>query len=98
MFGPLVLAERLGTEGIPASQLQVSDQRPSLNHIHGQQLPTAYQHGNAAWVTARPGQARVFEAEGIDGTVELVPFYQVLHERYSVYLRVRPRWEKLAQF
>ncbi len=98
MFGPLVLATRMGTDGIPSSQLHVSDQRPSLNRIHGQQLPTAYQQGNSAWATARPGQALVFEAEGIDGTLELVPFYQILHERYSVHLRVRPKWEKLPQF
>ncbi|MGV6485354.1 hypothetical protein ACTUVJ_000116 [Stenotrophomonas indicatrix] len=98
MFGPLVLAERLGTEGIPASQLQVSDQRPSLNHIHGQQLPTAYPQGNAAWVAAWSGQALVYEAEGIDGTVEQMPFYQVLHERYSIHLRVRPKREKLPKF
>jgi DUF1680 family protein len=98
MYGPLVLATRMGTDGIPPEQLHVSDQRPSLNRIVGRQLPTTYFAPDALWVTPKDEAALSFSAEGIEGPLELVPLYRIGHERYAVYCRVRPQWEKNPQF
>ncbi|OWQ77990.1 beta-L-arabinofuranosidase domain-containing protein [Stenotrophomonas maltophilia] len=69
------------TAGLPSSAEPLGGWESRHCEIRG------YFSGEAAWATARPGQRLVFGAEGIDGTLELVPFYQVLHERYSVHLR-----------
>ncbi|MEB1530907.1 beta-L-arabinofuranosidase domain-containing protein [Xanthomonas sp. WHRI 7945] len=98
MYGPLVLAAQLGSDGIDPAQLHVSDQRPSLNRIVGRQLPAVYFAPDQLWARKREGQEQVFEADGIQGPITLVPFYRIAHERYAVYCRARPVWEKNPQF
>lgn len=97
-YGPLVLAARLGTQGVSADKLYVFNPRPSMNHFHGLQLPTVYADPGQDWARLEDAAGLRFQAEGIDGPVELVPFYRVFGERYAVYCRVRPRWEKLNRF
>lgn len=98
MYGPLVLAAQLGTDGIPATQLHVSDQRPSLNRIVGGQLPSVYHAPGQSWVRPRDAAARIFEADSLQGPLRLVPLQRIQHERYAVYCRVRPEWERQPQF
>ncbi len=97
-YGPLVLAVRMGTDGIAPEQLHVSDQRPSLNHIVGRALPSVYFAPNQSWVTPQDEARLQFSAEGIDGSLALIPLNRIVHERYAVYCRVRPQWEKNPQF
>ena len=98
MYGPLVLAAQLGSDGIDPAQLHVSDQRPSLNRIVGRQLPAVYFALEQLWARKREGREQVFEADGIQGPITLLPFYRIAHERYAVYCRARPLWEKNPQF
>lgn len=97
MYGPLVLAVRMGKDGIDPEKINVSDQRPSLNGIVGRQLPSVYFESEQSWVHATD-QPLTFEALGIEGPLQLVPFYKIRNERYAVYSRVRPIWERNPQF
>ena len=97
MYGPLVLAARMGSD-IPAEQIHVSDQRPSLNRIAGRQIPSVFFAPEQSWTKPRDEAALRFVAEGLEGPLELVPLYRIGHERYAVYCRVRPEWEKNPQF
>jgi hypothetical protein len=98
MYGPLVLAARMGRDGIAPGQLHVSDQRPSLNRIVGRQLPSVFFAPEQAWARPQDEAALRFVAEAMEGPLELVPLYRIEHERYAVYCRVRPEWEKNPQF
>jgi DUF1680 family protein len=98
MYGPLVLAVRMGDEGIAPEQIHVSDHRPSLNRIMGRQLPSVFFAPGKSWVRPRDETALSFAADGIEGPLELVPLYSIGRERYTVHCRVRPEWEKNPQF
>lgn len=98
MYGPLVLAARMGSDGIPPEQIHVSDQRPSLNRIAGRQIPSVFFAPEQPWAKPKDEAALRFVAEALGGPLELVPFYRIGHERYAVYCRVRPEWEKNPQF
>lgn len=97
MYGPLVLAARMGND-IPADQVHVSDQRPSLNRIVGRQIPSVFFAPEQSWVQPKDETALRFVADGMQGPLELAPLYRIQHERYAVYCRVRPLWEKNPQF
>ena len=97
MFGPIVLAARLGGDGLTPDMIEVADQRPSLNRFVGQQLPSVYFKPDALWAQPVAGQALTFEAQGIAGRLQFIPLYRIQNERYAVYCRVRPDWERNPQ-
>lgn len=97
MYGPLVLAARLGTEGMDAAKINVADQRPSFNRIVGRQLPSMYFEPDQTWIKRSDTAPLRFEGLSIEGPLQFVPFYQVRDERYAVYCRVRPVWERNPQ-
>lgn len=98
MYGPLVLAARMGSEGVRADQIHVSDHRPSLNRIVGRQIPSVFFAPEESWARPLDETHLRFTADGIDGPLELVPLYRIGRERYAVYCRARPEWEKNPQF
>jgi DUF1680 family protein len=89
LYGPLVLAGRLGTNGMPnpyarnqTDQVGVPDPKVPGFLCNAQELLSHTQPVAGAPLT--------FQTHGVGKPedVTLVPFYQVQHERYSVYWRL----------
>ncbi len=92
MYGPIVLAARLGTQGItPGSQLIVNERKsgemlgaaieiPAWSKPL-EELPASLQRTREESVT--------FTTTGFDGgrRVEFIPWFRVAHERYNLYWR-----------
>lgn len=99
LYGPLVLAGRLGQDGL-TGQMQYD-----ADHGETQLAPSGAPRGamavdvksladirSAAWVEPVPGQSLTFRTVGSNPT-NLIPLYRVFGERYGVYWKVsRPRW------
>jgi DUF1680 family protein len=92
MYGPLVLAGKLGTEGLTAATIRAEPTKPRT--VPGYPLepipaPDFVAHGAdlAAWIKpgAQPGQ---FQTTGQARDVTMVPFNKLFDERYAVYWKV----------
>jgi DUF1680 family protein len=89
MYGPLVLAGRLGggDKITPAMTYPGYDTTPS-----GEGMPAPPIHaapGNpAAWVKAKSGEALAFQTAGQYSPTELIPLYRLYNERYVVYWKL----------
>lgn len=93
MYGPLVLAGRLGTEGLTPATLRAEPTPP-------RQVPRyplepvaapafrAPADDPATWVRPVEGRPLEFVTTGQQRDVTLVPFYTLFDERYGVYWRV----------
>jgi DUF1680 family protein len=92
MYGPLVLAGRLGTAGLRPETLRAEPTQP--RHIPeyksdpvavpGFRAPSA---DPATWIAA--GAAPLtFHTTGQAQNVEFVPFYKIFDERYAIYWKV----------
>jgi uncharacterized protein len=92
MYGPIVLAARLGTQGItPGSQLIVNERKSGEMLDEAieiprwakpiEELPASLQRTNEHSVT--------FATSGFDGghRVEFIPWFRIAHERYNLYWR-----------
>ncbi len=92
VFGPIVLAGRLGTEGlVPGSQLIVNE-RESGEMLNSDVANPRWTRplGELLANTARnPGERLSFTARGFadDASVELIPWFRLAHERYNLYWR-----------
>ena len=88
-YGPILLAGTLGTNGMPASDIAANQ---------GDLVNTAIPAGTVPLIVADmptllsntvpvPGQPLTFQTEGVGrpNDVTLIPFYQLQHQRYSVY-------------
>jgi DUF1680 family protein len=88
LYGPLVLAARMGTAGLGPNVLRAEPTKPrSIPEYKGDGLPTPSLTGRAPWIGAQ-GKPLAFQTTGPGERRELVPLYQVLDERYSVYFKV----------
>ncbi len=92
MFGPLVLAGRLGTEGL-AGVLRAEPTKPrSIPEYKAEGLPTPAVRASggdpSSWVRKNPAGPLGFETIGQPAAMSMVPLYRVLDERYNVYWRV----------
>jgi DUF1680 family protein len=93
VYGPIVLAGRLGREGLaPANQIIVNE-RESGNMLQADvEVPVLA--GDPATLTSRltqdPQDPLTFRTKGLGRPhdVELAPFYRLAHERYNLYWRV----------
>jgi DUF1680 family protein len=95
MYGPLVLAGRMGTEGLTAANLRAGPTPPTRVPEYNQEPvspPTFAVPGDdpSAWVqpTGRPLE---FRTAGQSQDITLVPFYRLFDERYGIYWRVSRR-------
>jgi hypothetical protein len=88
-YGPILLAGTLGTNGMPASDIAAGQ-----GDLTGVSIPA----GTVPLLVADiptlltntvpvPGQPLTFQTEGVGrpNDVTLIPFYQLQHQRYSVY-------------
>jgi DUF1680 family protein len=94
MYGPLVLAGRLGTEGLTPATLRAEPTRPRTvpeYRLEPVAAPpfTVASDDPATWI--RPsGRPLEFRTAGQATDVSLVPLYRLFDERYAVYWRVNP--------
>jgi len=88
MFGPLVLAARLGTEGMqPGADLVASEYAyGAVLKSEDATLPRLALQGRALdEAVKRAGAPLRFHAAGPGRDIELIPFHRIAHERYSLY-------------
>jgi hypothetical protein len=88
LYGPLVLAGRLGTQGLTAETLRAKPTMPrTVPEYEGEPVAapsfTVSSEDPADWVRPVPGKALEFRTTGPE--VTLVPLNQVIDERYGVY-------------
>jgi uncharacterized protein len=92
MYGPLVLAGRLGTAGLTPATLRAEPTRPrTVPEYKLEPVPapafTAPSDDPAAWL--RPtGRPLEFRTTGQASDVTMVPLCRLFDERYGVYWRV----------
>ena len=92
MYGPLVLAGRLGTQGLTPATLRAEPTRPrTVPEYHLDPVPapafTVTSDDPATWIKPA-GRPLEFRTEGQARNVEFVPFYRIFDERYAIYWKV----------
>jgi DUF1680 family protein len=93
MYGPLVLAGRLGTEGLTKGVLRAEPTRPRTVPEYKSE-PVAVPALEAAsadpnsWIHPTPGSPLEFHTVGQRDDVTLVPFSRIMDERYAIYWNV----------
>jgi DUF1680 family protein len=85
MYGPLVLAAQMGASGLTEKMIY-GDSGPDDEHEKPIPMPTVAAEG-AEWFEKVPGEPLQFRTIGATST-RLKPLYQIMDERYSVYLKV----------
>jgi DUF1680 family protein len=93
MYGPLVLAGRLGAEGLTPETLRAEPTKPrTVPEYEAEPVPApgivARSTDPATWVERTSGRALEFRTVGQPREIALVPLSRVFDERYAVYWRV----------
>jgi DUF1680 family protein len=93
MYGPIVLAARLGTEGLTPDVLRAAPTKPrQVPAYKGKGLPdpTIKAKGADASLAVKPAGTKPleFQTTGQERELSLIPLYQVYDERYAVYFKV----------
>jgi DUF1680 family protein len=93
MYGPLVLAGRMGTAGLDAGNLRAEPTRPRT--VPEYRLPpvaapviTAPAADPASWLEPLTGRPLVFRTKGQAQPLTLEPLNGIFDERYAVYWKV----------
>jgi DUF1680 family protein len=93
MYGPLVLAGQLGTEGLTPATLRAGPTKPRT--VPEYPLPAvsapamkAPSGDPASWVRPVEGRPLEFRTVGQAQDVTLVPFHTLFDERYAIYWKV----------
>jgi len=96
MYGPLVLAGRLGSAGLDAAHLRAEPTRP--RKVPEYPLPpvsapifTTAALDPASWLEPLPGRPLAFRTTGQAQTVTLEPLNRIFDERYAVYWKMLER-------
>jgi len=88
MYGPLVLAGRLGSQKPTPTMTYVGyDTSPGGSPVPAPQMK-ASSTGPASWVESVSGQVLTFRTTGQAESVTLTPLYKLFGERYAVYWNV----------
>jgi DUF1680 family protein len=90
MYGPLVLAGRLGTAGLTSDNLRAEPTKPrTVPEYHGEPVAAPAIHADAgdpaSWLTPVPGRPLEFRSHGQQTELSLIPLNRILDERYAVY-------------
>ena len=93
MYGPLVLAARLGTEGLTPENLRAPPTRPrTVPEYPAQAIAVAPLEVRAAdpdsWLEPIPGRPLEFRTRGQKNHLQLAPLNRIFDERYAVYFKV----------
>jgi uncharacterized protein len=93
LYGPLVLAGRLGSEGLTA-EAQSSDrtQQTRSHYLRGDPIRApelrSASKDPAAWIKPAAGERLTFQTTGQAQNVTLIPLNRLFEERYAVYWNV----------
>jgi len=95
LYGPLVLAGRLGTAGLTPANLRAEPTKPrTVPEYKSDPVPAPDLHirsGNPEdWIKPIPGRPLEFRTAGQSTEITLAPLSTVFDERYAVYWRVLP--------
>jgi DUF1680 family protein len=95
MFGPLVLAGRLGTAGLNARNLRAGPTKPRTVPEYSAEPVTApdiraASTDPAGWLRRAAGSRLEFRTTGQATGLALVPLNEILDERFAVYWRIQP--------
>jgi hypothetical protein len=95
LYGPLVLAGRLGTAGLTPATLRAEPTKPrTVPEYKADPVPAPTFHVRADnpedWIKPVPGRPLEFRTAGQSLEISLVPLATVFDERYAVYWRVLP--------
>ena len=93
MYGPLVLAARLGTDGLTPQNLRAPPTRPrKIPEYPLEPVPVAplviRSQDPDSWLTPIDGRPLEFRTRGQKDDLTLIPLNRVFDERYAVYFRV----------
>jgi uncharacterized protein len=93
MYGPLVLAARLGTAGLTAGTLRAPPTRPRKVPEYAAEpfavAPiVARSREPSSWLRPVPGQTLEFRTTEQESDLQLVPLNRIFDERYAVYFRM----------
>ncbi len=93
MYGPLVLAGKLGTAGLTADNLRAEPTKPrTVPEYKGEPIavqPIIARSGDPlGWIKPVAGRPLEFRTTGQIHAVTLVPLNRILDERYAVYWKV----------
>jgi uncharacterized protein len=93
MYGPVVLAGRLGAAGLTPEVLRAEPTKPrTVPEYKSEPVAAPAFTGHAAdlasWVKPVPGKALEFHTTGQPADVSLVPLNRLFDERYAVYWKV----------
>jgi DUF1680 family protein len=88
MYGPLVLAGRLGADGLTA-EMQTAGYDAGYRDAPATVDPITADPEGAPWVEPIAGQPLAFRTVGQAKTTTLVPLHAIHGERYAVYWTVR---------
>jgi DUF1680 family protein len=90
MYGPLVLAGRLGTEGL-TKQMFYAEYSTTP---HGDAIPVpaiaTSSKDPLGWLKAVARQPLTFQTVGQERQISLIPLYKLFGERYAVYWKTAP--------
>ena len=92
LYGPVVLAGRLGAEGLRPEQFSGEDPQEGY-HLRGDPAAVpdirAASGDPASWIEPVSGQPLTFRMKGQARNLALIPLNRLFGERYAVYWRVR---------
>jgi uncharacterized protein len=93
VYGPVVLAGRLGREGLePGNQIIVNERESGTMLNAPTQVPELIGEPDSLAPRIRPGRgdSLAFRTAGLGRPhdVDLAPFYRLAHERYNLYWNV----------
>ncbi len=93
MYGPMVLAGKLGTDGLTKDTLRAPPTKPRMvpeYTLPAVQVPSFKGPADdlASWVRPVAGQGLTFRTAGQAQDVTLVPFHAIFDERYAIYWKV----------
>ena len=92
MYGPLVLAGDLGTEGLTDAMRTGGDNPPDMPPPPGAAPEfVGDAHDPGSWIELADRTPLLFLTKGQKRNVYLMPFSRVLDQRYGVYWRVTPK-------
>jgi DUF1680 family protein len=97
MYGPLVLAGRLGSAGLTPENTRAEPTKPrTVPEYKSDPVPAPEFHvasaDPATWIQRSDGSGLAFRTLGQKQDVALVPFYLLFDERYAIYWKVSSEW------
>jgi len=92
MYGPLVMAGRLGTAGLTPQTLRAEPTKPrTVPEYHLEPVPApafvASVGDPAQWIKPT-GKSLEFRTQGQAQDIEFMPFHRIFDERYAIYWKV----------